>query len=566
MPGDERDQDGRDQDGRDPEERDATESSVDDAGERDADATSARADRLRERARQIRANARTDSDPDPSDLDELFARLDGDDPEQRAEAAWELAELATDYPDRSWRLPVESTLAPLLDDDDQWVRRGASWAMATVADDHPERVRPAVSALADSLTDDDALVRENGVLAVSGVASEYPFAAKPALDRLAAVVEDGDGLARQYAAETLQLLVRELDENGFPETVAATPEMAEFLPADAEVVSTSEGSSEDSPVRVGDPESDDETEDGEQTATEAGGSLESLGPPERVTEPSTFDADRAELQSLRELPGGPLTSAVKSRAPATADNSQGVVTTVRTLRSDVTVDSSVVEEAFRAWAGVDDHDHVLPVLARGRTPRPWLATEFADAGTLRDHVGRIGFDRALWYAHCVTTATCHAHARGVVHGALRPSAVGLSRALGAWPVPKVGDWGFGEAISAVRTPPVPPGFAAPEHLAPETFGRPDPATDVYQLGALCYALFAGRPPFVGDPEDVARRVGSERPPPPSEFAPDLPESVDELVGRALAAEKRARFETAEDVRRRLEVVAAEHGPTDRWGF
>ncbi|WP_135828700.1 HEAT repeat domain-containing protein [Halorussus halobius] len=538
-------------------ERDAGERGVD---ERDADATSARADRLRERARRIRANARLDSDPDPAHLDQLFARLGDEDPEERAEAAWDIAELATDHPDRSWRLPVESTLAPLLDDDDQWVRRGASWAMATVADGHPERVRPAVSALADSLTDDDPLVRENTVLAVSDVASEFPFAAKPALDRLVAVVRNDDGLARQYAAETLQLLVRQLDENGFPETIAATSEVADLLPDDAEVVvATDDEQSGDSPVRVGGSESD---ADDEQATTGPSDSVESLGPPDRITEPSPFDAERAELQSLGDLGGDPLTTAVKARAPAGAEDPQGVVTTVRTLRSDADVDPSVVEAAFRAWAGVDDHDHVLPVLDRGRTPRPWLATEFADAGTLRDHVGRVGFDRALWYAHRVTTAVCHAHARGVVHGALRPGAVGLSRALGAWPVPKVGDWGFGEALAAVRTPPVPPAFAAPEHLAPDEFGRPDPATDVYQLGALCYVLFAGRPPFAGDPATVARRVRSEPPPTPSEFAPDLPGSVDDVVERALTKEKRARFETAEDLRRRLEVVAAEHGPTD----
>ncbi|USZ69883.1 HEAT repeat domain-containing protein (plasmid) [Halorussus salilacus] len=517
-----------------------------------------------DRIRRLRETARERWGDTDGDVAALAALLDSDDADERAEAAWALAELAADA-DRSRRFPVESRLVALLDDEDPWVRRGASWALATVADERPGRARAAGAELTGGLTDDDPLVRENSVLALASVGAEYPRAVEPALSRLAALARDGDGLAARYAAETFRRLLVRLDETGFPETVEATPEFADLLPEGAGVVDVTDdpGNGGDAGVRVRSESEDSSTDETDPAARAAREDPEADGPPDRIPPHPGTDADRRAFERLADLGEGPLTTAVKARAPG--DGGQQVVVALRTLRSDAEVDPASVERAFRAWAGVDDHDHVAPVLARGSSPRPWVATEFMDGGTLRGVLGSggsVGFERALWYAHCVTTAVCHAHARGVVHGALRPGAVGLSQSLGSWSVPKVGDWGLGGPLSAVRSPPVPPGFAAPEHLAPEEFGRPDPATDVYQLGALSYALFAGRPPFVGDAREVGRKVRREDPEPAAALAPDVPEEVGDLLGRALTKEKPARFETAEDFRRELEVVVREYGPDD----
>ncbi|WP_135825070.1 protein kinase domain-containing protein [Halorussus ruber] len=514
----------------------------------------------REQAERLREEARERWGQADDDFDTLAAKLHADSPEARAEAAWSLAELAVENPDRAWRLPVESELAPLLSDDDKWVRRGASWALANIADEHPQRARTAVSEVTESLADDDPLVRENGVLTVSGVAREYPLAVEPALSKLAEVVREGDGVARRYAAETLRRLVVRLDEDGFPETIEAAPDVASALSGDLGVVEVTDD--EEGPaVRIRGANSSPESEAGDEADESlAADDPDDRGPPELIPAPPEIDAERAEFEHLADFGDGPLTTAAKARVRTASEGGQHVVVLLRTLRPDAGVDSSRVETAFRAWAGIDDHNHVVGVLARGSNPRPWLATEFLDGGTLGDALGSVGFERALWYAHCVTTAVCHAHARGVVHGALRPSAVGLSRTLGAWPVPKVGDWGLGDLLGEVRRPPVPPAFAAPEQFAPERFGSPDSSTDVYQLGALCYALFTGRPPFVGETADIARQVRDpnqtpESPSESSERSERVPAAVDDLVDRALATEKQARFETAEDFRRQLEVLA-----------
>lgn len=513
-----------------------------------------------ERIEKLRETARQQWGHTDDDLDVIESQLDSDHADERARAAWALAELAANDPERSRGISLERKLVPLFEDDDNWVRRGASWAVATVADEHPERARTALSEVTEGLADQDPLVRENSVLALSDVAMEYPRSAEPALSHLADLVRDGDGLASQYAAETLFKLVRKLDKDGFAKTIASTPELAGLMPGDADVVEVTEDPSNGKPVQIRGTASD--SLESEDSGTRDDGINESLGPPDTIPAPPKIAPDRQAFERLRSLGDDPLTTTEKVRAATPTDGGQHVVASVRTLRSGVAMDHTQVETAIREWSAVDDHDHVVPVLARGTTPRPWFATEFMDAGTLWDHIGSVGFERALWYAQCITTVLCHAHAHGVVHGALWPGAVGLSRTLGAWPVPKVGDWGFGDLFAEVREVPVPPAFAAPEHVAPEEFGRPDPSTDVYQLGALCYALFAGRPPYVGDAPEVVQAVRTDAPAAPSGYDPDLPSEVDELLRRALTKEKRTRFETVEDFRRELDLLVDDHASGD----
>ncbi|WP_158059160.1 protein kinase domain-containing protein [Halorussus halophilus] len=503
----------------------------------------------RQRADQLRERVRSEYG---SDADAIATRLDSDDPEERAGAAWALAELAGEDPDR---LPARSKLAALLSDDHRWVRRGASWALAALADSNPHRARMATEEVIDALSDDDPLVRENTVLTLSSVATEYPRAVEPALSRLATLVNEEEGLLRKYAAETLHRLVRELDEDGFPKTIAASPALANFLPGDATIVEFSdEETVGESSVSVRPPEFD--TDSGEDTTDDA---RSQLGPPDYVSTPPEIDAGFRDFERLADRGSGPFTTFQKARAPDPESASGShVVVTLRAARRDGLADEDALSRALRAWDAISDHNHVLPIVARGETPRPWVATEFVDGGTVRDRIGGLDFAQALWYAHCVTTALCHAHAQGVLHGALRPGVVGLSQSFGAWSVPKVGDWGFGVGLPNETRPPVPPAFAAPEQLAPEEFGRLDHATDVYQLGALCYALFAGRPPFVGDSKEVARRVQKRDPAPASSINSAVPEAVDGLLTRALTKEKPARFETAEDFRRELEVVVEEY--------
>jgi serine/threonine protein kinase len=97
-----------------------------------------------------------------------------------------------------------------------------------------------------------------------------------------------------------------------------------------------------------------------------------------------------------------------------------------------------------------------------------------------------------------------------------------------------------------------PRYAAPEYYD-RRFGRIDHATDIYQLGATCFRLFTGRSPYAGSFETVKERVVDGQPPAPSDVA-DVPPAVDDVLGKAMARQKLARYETASQLTQELRAL------------
>ncbi|ERH10390.1 MAG: hypothetical protein J07HX64_02164 [halophilic archaeon J07HX64] len=97
-----------------------------------------------------------------------------------------------------------------------------------------------------------------------------------------------------------------------------------------------------------------------------------------------------------------------------------------------------------------------------------------------------------------------------------------------------------------------PGYAAPEQFA-DGYGSPDDITDIYQLRAVFYELFTGRPPFEGRPMRVMRQVETEQPTPPSELV-DVPPGLDDVLLTALATERDERYDAVVLLRNDLQEL------------
>ena len=86
----------------------------------------------------------------------------------------------------------------------------------------------------------------------------------------------------------------------------------------------------------------------------------------------------------------------------------------------------------------------------------------------------------------------------------------------------------------------------PSYIAPEAFSGSAPSAqqDLYAVGVTLYHLLTGHYPY-GEIEAFQHpRFG--QPTPASRYRPDLPAWLDEVLGRALAADPARRFETAEE--------------------
>ena len=231
---------------------------------------------------------------------------------------------------------------------------------------------------------------------------------------------------------------------------------------------------------------------------------------------------------------------------ATADtDSETIELALKEPRMNGTLHTDEIErmlEEAETWQQLDDHDHIVSVVDYGSEPLPWIAMEYMDAGHLGERAGTLDIEKALWTAIVTTKSVRHAHRRGIAHLDLKPENVLFRSVEDAWDVPKVADWGLSKQLlqHSKSVEGMSPHYAAPEQFA-DKYGNADDITDVYQLGAVFYELFTGRPPFQGDTFEVVNQIQADDPTPPSDLA-EVPAEIDDILLTALATDKKDRYE------------------------
>jgi hypothetical protein len=267
------------------------------------------------------------------------------------------------------------------------------------------------------------------------------------------------------------------------------------------------------------------------------------GPPETIPDLPDVSVDYDALTDEKPIGAGGNADVVQATLPTPQGD---IILAIKRPRMSGTLHTGTVErllEEAETWDKLDDHDHIVGVVDYGAEPVPWIAMEYMDAGDLSERAGDLGFDQALWTAVAITRGVRHAHRRGVAHLDLKPANILFRSVEGAWDVPKVADWGLSKHLleHSKSVEGLSPQYAAPEQFADE-YGATDDITDVYQLGAVFYELFTGRPPFEGKPAKTMHRVLNEIPTPPSEVV-DVPAVLDDVLLTALAKDKDNRFES-----------------------
>ncbi|GLC25446.1 serine/threonine-protein kinase [Roseisolibacter agri] len=216
-------------------------------------------------------------------------------------------------------------------------------------------------------------------------------------------------------------------------------------------------------------------------------------------------------------------------------------------------------ERFRREARIQaqlDHPGIVPVHAAGEvTVRgravPWFAMAYVPGESLADRLARAGTlpaNEVRRVLLALLDALTHAHAEGVVHRDLKPENVLLSRDG------RVLLTDFGVAARPSHDDPRrnAADVGTPLWMAPEQFAGEhaiDGRTDLYALGALGFAMLAGRPPFAGPSARavaVAHLMGDT--PKLAALAPRAPRALVAALQRCLAKDPAGRWADAAALR------------------
>jgi serine/threonine protein kinase len=157
----------------------------------------------------------------------------------------------------------------------------------------------------------------------------------------------------------------------------------------------------------------------------------------------------------------------------------------------------------------------------------------------------------------VLDALDYAHQRGVIHRDVKPSNILITSSN--WPV--LADFGIAklmdESLHFTQSGMI---IGTAAYLAPEqATGQPiDGRTDLYACGIILYESLTGRVPFdATTPLGVMHQHVYDPPLPPRRIKPDLPESVEAVLLRALAKDPHDRYQTASELAAALERIAGQ---------
>ncbi|MDC3958532.1 protein kinase [Polyangium jinanense] len=208
-------------------------------------------------------------------------------------------------------------------------------------------------------------------------------------------------------------------------------------------------------------------------------------------------------------------------------------------------------------------DHLVRVLDAGFDPTtcmPFLVMELLhgeELGRLLKQKKRFPPEEVTLYLAQAALALDKTHAAGIVHRDLKPGNLFVTHRDDGSPCVKILDFGIAKVIAGDARNQTTKAIGTPIYMAPEQIlgkGLIGPATDIYALGHIAYALLVGEPywseesrtlelfPFMQQVVEGAREPATERA--ARRMAVTLPPGFDEWFRKVTARSPALRFDRA----------------------
>ncbi|GEM_PF-6821143 len=216
------------------------------------------------------------------------------------------------------------------------------------------------------------------------------------------------------------------------------------------------------------------------------------------------------------------------------------------------------------------HNNVVDILDfRVEAGRPYIVMEYLAGQDLAARLAKgpmeVGEAVDIVLAVCSGVFACHR--RGVIHRDLKPKNVFLSQSADYGTVVKVLDFGIARVAQGVDDSITEVGsvVGTPRYMAPEQLragGVVDEKTDQYGVGMLLYVSLTRESPWGNFRDaDLVRAILQGRYPGPRKFRPEIPEGLEQIIQKAMAVDRGARFMSIHALGQELLRYATPEGQT-----
>lgn len=226
----------------------------------------------------------------------------------------------------------------------------------------------------------------------------------------------------------------------------------------------------------------------------------------------------------------------------------------------IVVDQKIAEEFLLAATAVSslNHPNIVAITNSGLIDSvlPFLVMDFIQGVSLREMLkngGALTPLRALEYLEAIGSGVASAHAKGMIHGDLKPRNILIEQNRPLSHAIKITDFGLssiktgklrgrviGKGSSVLRSPL----YLAPEEWSEE---ESDNRSDIYSLGVILYQMVSGRVPFDGKSiPAIMKRHLMDQPPPIAGCSPLVTPDIERVIMWALEKDPAKRPRTADD--------------------
>ncbi|MBR2131007.1 MAG: serine/threonine protein kinase, partial [Oscillospiraceae bacterium] len=183
----------------------------------------------------------------------------------------------------------------------------------------------------------------------------------------------------------------------------------------------------------------------------------------------------------------------------------------------------------------------------------YIVMELIDGITLKQYMsrrGKLDWRETLHFMIQIMRGLSHAHSRGLIHRDIKPQNIMVLRDGTV----KVTD--FGIACLSNGANPSNEAIGSVHYISPEQAkgDYTDNRSDIYSAGVVLYEMLTGRLPFDGDnPVSIAIQHFSAVPLRPREINADIPEALEQICMKAMTADRKKRYPTADGMIADLEA-------------